>query len=241
MVMAEQLDTAVVTRGAGPSTHPREGRGGGPAPSVAMVLGAGVWGDRPSPYLAARLDVAASLWRDGAVSVILVSGHADESADGTLNDEPRYDKQSADASYGQSSAKPHHNEPRATTRYDEPRVMANYLINHGVPAHVIVRDGKGLDTWTSCLRAQRVYQLSSLVVVTQSYHLPRALASCRLIGMHAVGAPDRTRWPRTRRRWWRYRLREIPAWVKLVFDRATMHGAAGLEIDDAVVELLNRL
>ncbi|WP_143052921.1 SanA/YdcF family protein [Propionibacterium cyclohexanicum] len=167
--------------------------------SVALVLGAGVRHGRPTPYLRARLDVAARLWREGQVRVILVSGHAEEG-------------------------------------YDEPDVMANYLADQGVPRRCVVCDGEGMDTWSSCLRAQRVYGVDALVVVTQAYHLPRALAACRMLGIDAQGAPDRSR-ARTAR-WWRYRLRELPAAVKLIADRATMRGAAGLAPDDAVARAL---
>ncbi|AWY96401.1 OmpA family membrane associated protein [Propionibacterium freudenreichii] len=149
-----------------------------------MVLGAGVRGQRPTPYLAARLDLAVRLWREGAISRILVSGWAEAPGDA------------------------------AGVRYDEPAVMADYLVAHGVARGAVLRDPAGLDTWTSAVRARRLHGLDAMVVVTQAYHLPRALAAARMAGIDALGVADTTRDHNAK--WWRYRLREVPACVKLV-------------------------
>ncbi|KAB2348377.1 hypothetical protein F8566_16435 [Actinomadura rudentiformis] len=74
--------------------------------------------------------------------------------------------------------------------YDEPTVMRDYLTAHGVPAHKIVRDFAGLDTWDSCARAKRIFQVERLTVVTQNFHLPRAVALCRAAGLEAFGVGD---------------------------------------------------
>ncbi|MFG1997771.1 vancomycin high temperature exclusion protein [Spirillospora sp. NPDC048911] len=74
--------------------------------------------------------------------------------------------------------------------YDEPTVMRDYLIAHGVPDQKIVRDFAGLDTWDSCARAKRIFQVERLTVVTQNFHLPRAVALCRAAGLEAVGVGD---------------------------------------------------
>ncbi|WP_223198878.1 SanA/YdcF family protein [Solihabitans fulvus] len=71
--------------------------------------------------------------------------------------------------------------------YDEPAAMRRYLLDHGVPARAIVEDRAGLDTWDSCTRAHRVYGVDRAVVVTQSFHLPRAVALCRAAGIEAFG------------------------------------------------------
>ena len=63
--------------------------------------------------------------------------------------------------------------------YDETGGMRAYLLEHGVEESVLVVDPAGLDTYDSCLRARDVYDIDRLVVVTQSYHPPRALAICR--------------------------------------------------------------
>lgn len=156
----------------------------GVTPDTAMVLGAGVRGQRPTPYLAARLDLAVRLWREGAISRILVSGWAEAPDDAT------------------------------GLRYDEPAVMSDYLVAHGVARGAVLRDPAGLDTWTSAVRARRLHGLDAMVVVTQAYHLPRALAAARMAGIDAFGVADTTRDHNAK--WWRYRLREVPACVKLV-------------------------
>ncbi|MFI0353223.1 vancomycin high temperature exclusion protein [Actinomadura sp. 9N407] len=74
-----------------------------------------------------------------------------------------------------------------TKNYDEPSVMRDYLLRHGVPARRIVRDYAGHDTWDSCTRAKRVFGVNRLTVVTQSFHLPRAVVLCRAAGIETNG------------------------------------------------------
>ncbi|WP_116115756.1 SanA/YdcF family protein [Austwickia chelonae] len=74
--------------------------------------------------------------------------------------------------------------------YNEPQSMYDYLVGKGVPGEQIVRDHAGLDTYDSCRRARDIFGASSLVVVSQSYHLPRALAICHALGLDAVGVGD---------------------------------------------------
>lgn len=77
-----------------------------------------------------------------------------------------------------------------TKNYDEPTVMRDYLLRHGVPARRIVRDYAGRDTWDSCTRAKRIFGVNRVTVVTQSFHLPRAIVLCRAAGIdtHGVGS-----------------------------------------------------
>ncbi len=76
--------------------------------------------------------------------------------------------------------------------YDEPGVMRAYLIGHGVPASAITRDYAGFDTYDSCARARHIFGVRQAVLVTQDYHLPRALFTCQNLGIDAVGlaVPD---------------------------------------------------
>ncbi|MBB5957564.1 vancomycin permeability regulator SanA [Saccharothrix tamanrassetensis] len=71
--------------------------------------------------------------------------------------------------------------------YDEPSAMRGYLVAKGVPERVIVADYAGLDTWDSCSRAKRIFGVSRATVVTQEFHLPRAVALCREAGLEAFG------------------------------------------------------
>lgn len=74
--------------------------------------------------------------------------------------------------------------------YDEPTAMMDYLVAHGVPAARIVRDFAGFDTWESCVREREIFGVTSATLVTQDFHLPRALMLCRAAGIDAVGVPD---------------------------------------------------
>jgi len=76
--------------------------------------------------------------------------------------------------------------------YDEVSVMRDLAIEAGVPAEAITRDHAGFDTRSSCYRARDVFGVRAAVLVTQDYHLPRALYSCRNLGIDAIGlrVPD---------------------------------------------------
>jgi vancomycin permeability regulator SanA len=76
--------------------------------------------------------------------------------------------------------------------YDETVAMRDWALAAGVPADAIERDTGGLDTYDSCWRARHVYSIDAAVLVTQAYHLPRALYLCRALGIDAVGlaVPD---------------------------------------------------
>ncbi|MEV5410575.1 ElyC/SanA/YdcF family protein [Thermopolyspora sp. NPDC052614] len=80
--------------------------------------------------------------------------------------------------------------------YDEPTAMRDYLVARGVPARMMVLDYAGFDTWDSCVRARKVFGVSKLTVVTQDFHLPRAVTLCRQAGIDAFGVGDESmsRW-----------------------------------------------
>jgi len=110
--------------------------------------------------------------------------------------------------------------------YDETGGMRAYLLLHGVPATALVLDPAGLDTYDSCLRARDVFGVRKLVVVSQSYHLPRALVICRALGLDAWGVGDDT--VRSHPRVWAHGTRrELAANVKLVLDLISQRPAKG--------------
>lgn len=74
---------------------------------------------------------------------------------------------------------------------DEPAVMRRDLESRGVPADVIVDDPLGMDTDASCRRAHDDFGLRSVVIVTQDFHLTRAIALCRAHGIDASGVAAR--------------------------------------------------
>lgn len=71
--------------------------------------------------------------------------------------------------------------------YDEPTAMRNFLIANGIPAGRVVLDYAGFDTWDSCVRAKKIFGVDRATVVTQEFHLPRAVALCRAAGIDAYG------------------------------------------------------
>jgi vancomycin permeability regulator SanA len=76
--------------------------------------------------------------------------------------------------------------------YDEPNTMRRYLEAAGVPPEAIFMDHAGLDTYSSMWRARHVFGASRVVVVTQRFHLARAVWCARALGMEAEGsAADR--------------------------------------------------
>ncbi|WP_308272187.1 ElyC/SanA/YdcF family protein [Kitasatospora sp. SUK 42] len=76
--------------------------------------------------------------------------------------------------------------------YDEPDAMYRYLTEHGVPGERVVRDYAGFDTWNSCTRAHRIFGVDHAVLVSQDFHVRRALALCEAAGIrsYAVGVPE---------------------------------------------------
>ena len=103
--------------------------------------------------------------------------------------------------------------------YNEPDAMRGYLIAKGVPADKVVADYAGFDTYDSCSRAQRIFGVDRLTVVTQGYHLPRAVATCRALGLDANGVGDDSF--RGTEAWRRGALRDQVACVKTVLDLVT--------------------
>lgn len=94
--------------------------------------------------------------------------------------------------------------------YNEPGAMADYAMSLGVPESRIVLDYAGRRTYDTCYRAIHIFGVKSAILVTQSYHLPRALYTCSKIGLNVTGASadKRDYNPRTMAFW---SLREIPA------------------------------
>ena len=76
---------------------------------------------------------------------------------------------------------------RASEAYDEVTAMKNYLLAHGVPEEAILEDPKGYSTSESLKRAKDVFGYENVVVVTQRYHLYRALYIAQKTGLDAKG------------------------------------------------------
>ena len=116
-----------------------------------LILGAGIWGDKPSPMLQDRLDEGIKLYKEGIASKIIMSGdHGRE-------------------------------------EYDEVNIMKEYAIEQGVPSEDIFMDHAGFSTYESIYRAKEIFDADNIVIVTQEYHLYRALYIADKLNINAYG------------------------------------------------------
>ena len=75
----------------------------------------------------------------------------------------------------------------ASVDYNEVTPVRKYLIKNDVPSQAIFLDHAGFDTYSSMYRARDVFQVKSMVIVSQSFHLPRAVFIARRLGINAYG------------------------------------------------------
>ena len=104
-----------------------------------IVLGAAVWGDKPSPMLEDRLLEGIELYQKGVSKKIIMSGD-----------------------HGQNE-------------YDEVNIMKQFAIEKGIPSEDIFMDHAGFSTYDSIYRAKEIFGAKKIIIVTQEYHLYRAL------------------------------------------------------------------
>lgn len=116
-----------------------------------VVLGAGIWGDKPSPMLEDRLLQAIDLYQNNVSSKIIMSG-----------DHGKQD-------------------------YDEVNTMKDFAIEKGVPSESIFMDHAGFSSYESIYRAKEIFGAKKIVIVTQKYHLYRALYIANQLGIESYG------------------------------------------------------
>jgi SanA protein len=144
-----------------------------PVRRVAIVFGAAVRSNRPTPVLADRVEAAVELYQAGRAQKLIMTG----------------DNRFVD--------------------YNEPDAMIAYAVELGVPEGDLVADYAGRRTYDSCYRARDIFGVTQAVLVTQGFHLNRALFICDRLGLDVVGyAADRRTYPGSQ---WVWRLREVPA------------------------------
>ena len=71
--------------------------------------------------------------------------------------------------------------------YNEPASMRDYALSQGVPEEAIVLDFAGRRTYDTCYRARDIFGLDDILVVTQKFHLPRAIFTCSGMGSNSKG------------------------------------------------------
>lgn len=116
-----------------------------------IVLGAGIWGDNPSPMLEDRLNEAISLHKNNVSAKIIMSGD------------------------------------HSRKEYDEVNVMKEYAIEKGVPSDAIFMDHAGFSSYESIYRLKEIFKAQKVVIVTQKYHLYRALYIANQFDIEAYG------------------------------------------------------
>ena len=116
-----------------------------------IILGAGIWGDKPSPMLEDRLLEGIKLYQNSVSDKIIMSGD------------------------------------HGRKEYDEVSIMKNYAIEKGIPSENIFMDHAGFSTYESIYRAKDIFQAKKIVIVTQKYHLYRALYIANQLGLEAYG------------------------------------------------------
>ncbi len=101
--------------------------------------------------------------------------------------------------------------------YNEPGAMYDYAIELGVPAEDIVLDYAGRRTYDTCYRAKAIFQLDHALVITQKFHLPRAIFLCEQLGIKSIGVEaDLREYSQTSLRYWNFR--EIFATISAIWD-----------------------
>ena len=105
--------------------------------------------------------------------------------------------------------------------YNEPEVMKNYLVDVlGIEEKNIMIDYAGRRTYDTCIRAKEVWQIENAILITQEYHLPRALFTCKAFGIDSIGF-SATLQPYVKDVW--FNLREFAAIHKAFLDVYVIH------------------
>lgn len=105
----------------------------------------------------------------------------------------------------------------SSAEYNEPADMMAYAAQQGVPLEDMQPDYGGRRTYDTCYRAQAIFAVEQAVLVTQQFHLPRALFTCSMLGMQVQGvAADRRIYHPRSIEW--SESREVPATVVALLD-----------------------
>lgn len=71
--------------------------------------------------------------------------------------------------------------------YNEPKAMREYLVTHAVAPDDVILDYAGRSTYETCLRAREIFGVRHAILVTQQFHLPRALYLAHELGIETLG------------------------------------------------------
>jgi len=106
--------------------------------------------------------------------------------------------------------------------YNEPEAMRQLAISMGVPSDAIVRDYAGRRTYDTCYRARVIFAVDEAILVTQSFHMPRALYTCSHLGIKSIGVVSDNRiYRKSSVLYWN--MRELPATLAAFWDLHLSH------------------
>ncbi|RMB59471.1 hypothetical protein EAX61_07755 [Dokdonia sinensis] len=116
--------------------------------------------------------------------------------------------------------------------YNEPKAMKAYLLERGVPEDHIFLDYAGFDTYDSLYRASAVFQVKDAIVVTQNFHLPRAIYIANDLGLNYVGyVGDKHIYSHEASNKKRELLANVKAYLELTFNKEPTYLGAKIPID----------
>lgn len=116
--------------------------------------------------------------------------------------------------------------------YNEPQAMKEYLINLGVPEEDIFLDYAGFDTYDSMYRASSIFNVKDAVVVTQKFHLPRAIYISQKLGLNYYGLiGDKHIYQREGANQRRELLANVKAYSELLMDKEPTYLGSQIPID----------
>lgn len=108
------------------------------------------------------------------------------------------------------------------SNYNEPEVMRQTALQLGVPNDALVLDYAGRRTYDSCFRARDIFGVTRAILVTQAFHLDRALYLCNSLGLDSIGVlADRRDYTANSQTWWS--IRETAALAEAWFDVNITH------------------
>ncbi len=100
--------------------------------------------------------------------------------------------------------------------YNEPQVMYNYLLyEHDIRAEDLVRDYAGLRTYDTCARAKNIWDIDKAILISQGYHLSRAIFTCNNLEVESTGF-SATKYDYAGERY--YKIREVLALHRAFWD-----------------------
>ena len=77
--------------------------------------------------------------------------------------------------------------------YDEVNVMKKFAVDRGIPSEDVFMDHAGFSTYESMYRAKEIFKAEKILIVTQDYHLYRAIYDARALGLEAYGVASNPR------------------------------------------------